>query len=100
MPRVFNYKTYNFVDKDPVVDLLRTIIKETGMSYKEIADKSGVSQGTLMRWFYGDVRRPQHATIMAVTRAMGYDMKMTRVVGPRLVVDNGVASKAAQRRKK
>ena len=37
------YKTYLFKDKDPVVDLLRTIVKETGMSYKEIADKSGVS---------------------------------------------------------
>ena len=86
------YKTYLFKDKDPVVDLLRTIVKETGMSYKEIADKSGVSHATIMNWFYGDVKRPQHATVMAVVRALGYDMKMTRVASqskPQLVINNG-----------
>ncbi len=101
MPRVFHYKTYNFVDKDPIVDLLRTIVNDTGMSYKEIADKSGVSQTTLSKWFYGDVKRPQHATVMAVMRAMGYDMKLVRMVQkPQLVVNNGVASKTTKRRAK
>ena len=79
------YKSYLFKDKDPVVDLLRTIVKETGMSYQEIADASGVSKHTIMNWFYGDVKRPQHATVMAVVRAMGYDMRMTKVVAKRKI---------------
>jgi transcriptional regulator with XRE-family HTH domain len=72
------YKTYNFVDKDPVIDTLRTAVQRSGQSLEQIADASGVSIGTLNGWFLGKTRRPQHATIMAVTRAIGYDWRLIK----------------------
>jgi transcriptional regulator with XRE-family HTH domain len=64
------YKSYNFVDKDPVIDWMRGIVK--GMKYSEIMARSGVSSSTLHNWFEGNTKRPQYATVMAVTRALGY----------------------------
>ncbi len=66
------YKSYNFVDKDPVIDKMRTIIKKEGLTNAEIHSKSGVSENTLYNWFDGKTRRPQYATVMAVVRSMGY----------------------------
>lgn len=92
------YKTYLFKDKDPVIDMLRTAMQKEGMSFKDIADISGVSKNTLANWFYGDVKRPQHATVTAVARALGYDFRLVQVASeskpvPRLVVSNGTTKK-------
>lgn len=85
------YKTYLFKDKDPVIDLLRTVVKDTGIEFSEIAERSGVSHQTIARWFYGDTKRPQHASVAAVARALGYDFRLTPILQekPKLVVDNG-----------
>jgi transcriptional regulator with XRE-family HTH domain len=73
------YKSYMFKDKDPVIDQLRTAIGDSGMDYPEVAERSDVSVSTLYNWFYGMTKRPQHATVMAVTRAIGYDWRLVRV---------------------
>lgn len=74
MPRGFiKYTTYSFTDKDPVIDVLRTMKRDTQMSDGEIADKSGVSTGTIKNWFGGKTKRPQFATVAAAANAMGYD---------------------------
>lgn len=65
------YKTYNFKDKDPVIDQLRTIVEDSKLSHKDIQDAAGTSQSLLYNWFYGGVRRPQSATIEAIGRACG-----------------------------
>ena len=78
------YKTYSFTDKDPVIDELATAISDTGLSYDDVSDRSDVSRTTLNNWFYGKTKRPQHATIMAVTRAIGFDWKLVKV-GPTTV---------------
>lgn len=72
------YKTYSFRNKDPVIDELRTVVKDAGASYSGIAEASGVSSGTIYNWFHGATRRPQHASIMAVARAMGYDYELVK----------------------
>lgn len=69
---VSQYLTYNFVDKDPVIDELRTRIADAGLSWQEIKAKSGVSVGTMRGWFTKNTRRPQSATVEAVGRAIGY----------------------------
>jgi DNA-binding phage protein len=76
------YKSYNFVDKDPVIDLLRMIIADQHLSYGKISDLSGVSEYTLRGWFDGKTRRPQFATVAAVMGALGYRMTLERVQGP------------------
>lgn len=74
------YKTYSFTTKDPVIDKLRTRAKDIGMSNKQINEKSNVSVACLAGWFGGKTRRPQHATIVAVARAMGgsYDLRFPK----------------------
>jgi DNA-binding phage protein len=66
------YTSYNFVDKDPVIDRMRTLVKREGLSYGEISGKSGVASSTMHSWFDGKTKRPQYATVMAVVHALGY----------------------------
>lgn len=65
------YNTYSFRDKDPVIDHLRTAVQKSKMSYDDIAEKSGVSVGTLLAWFEGKTKSPQFKTAIAVARAIG-----------------------------
>ena len=65
------YKSYMFKNKDPIIDSIRTIVQDSGLSYTAISGLSGVSTGTLYNWFQGETRRPQFASINAVGRACG-----------------------------
>ncbi len=68
------YKSYNFRDKDPIIDKMRTVVQDSGRSYLEIHELSGVSTGTLWNWFNGKTRRPQFAALNAVARALGHEL--------------------------
>lgn len=71
------YRTYNFIDKDPIIDQTRTVLQSTLGAEKFIgraARLSGVSNSTLRNWFEGDTRRPQYATVAAVLSSVGYDL--------------------------
>lgn len=74
----FTYRSYNFVDKDPVIDRVRTLVQKEGLSYAEIGTISGVSSTTLHNWFDGETRKPQYATIAAVTGSLGYKQKFVK----------------------
>lgn len=80
------YKSYNFVDKDPIIDELRTMIQATEISYKEIERRSGVATATLNAWFKGRTKRPQAATVRAVARCMGADLTLVVWQEPAAVV--------------
>lgn len=86
------YKTYSFKEKDPCIDELRTIIADEEVSYAEINQMSGVTTSTLYNWFSGPTKRPQHATVMAVARALGYDYKLVKVKGKLKLVKGGKAA--------
>jgi DNA-binding phage protein len=73
------YRSYSFLTKDPIIDQVRTIVQDEGETYVKIHEMSGVATTTLYNWFNGETRRPQFASIMAVVRALGYDMQLTRV---------------------
>ena len=79
MTRLFGYKTYNFTDKDPVIDELRTRLVARKATIKQLALESGVSPGTIRKWFYGETRRPTHCAVAAVAKALGFDYRLTRV---------------------
>lgn len=72
------YKSYNFKDKDPIIDRLRTAIRDEGVSWGDIHETSGVSVTTLNNWFNGDTLRPRFATVMAVFRSIGYDLQIVK----------------------
>lgn len=65
------YKSYNFTDKDPIIDYARTAIAKSGRSMNAIANASEVSRTTLDGWFRRRVRRPQFATVAAVLLEVG-----------------------------
>ena len=72
------YTTYSFKDKDPVIDEVRTLVKDSGLSYKQIEAECRVSRTTLRGWFHGKIRKPQSATIEAVGRACGFKRKWVK----------------------
>ena len=76
--KLYGYKTYNFVDKDPVIDELRSVLRKKETTIQQLAYDSGVSKNTLSNWFHGETKRPQHATVLAVARAMGYDYRLVK----------------------
>lgn len=78
--RVNVYRTYQFVDKDPVIDQIKTMLEDNGLLQKQkiVHELSGVSQSTLHNWFKGGTKRPQHATIAAVSSSLGYEMEFRK----------------------
>lgn len=75
------YTSYNFRDKDPAIDRLRTLIKREGLSYSEVSRLSGVSVQTFYNWFEGATRKPQYCTVMAVVLALGYRASFVKMSG-------------------
>jgi transcriptional regulator with XRE-family HTH domain len=83
----YSYKSYSFVDKDPMIDYIRTIIHESGETLTKISENSGVGQQTISKWLYGETMQPRAASINAVLRALGYKLeivtfKYTQVIKP------------------
>jgi transcriptional regulator with XRE-family HTH domain len=74
MTKGFTYKSYSFIDKDPIIDEVRTIVQMSGATYKKIEEDSGVTSATLRAWFQGKTRKPQAATLNAVARALGFKL--------------------------
>jgi hypothetical protein len=72
----FTYKSYNFVDKDPMIDQVRTVILDTHQTYRQISENSGVAENTLKNWLDGSTRKPQAASFNAVLRACGYKLSI------------------------
>ena len=78
MARLFSYPTYSFIEKDPIIDLLHTQLTRKHITIKDLALSSGVSPGTIRNWFYGETKRPSHATVKAVAIALGFTYTLTR----------------------
>jgi DNA-binding phage protein len=73
------YKSYNWKDRDPVFDQLRTIISDSGMSYKQIHEESGVSLTTLYRHFTQcSSIRTRHDVVAAIASAAGFDFVLQK----------------------
>lgn len=71
------YRTYNWVKKNPVIDKVRTILQDEDLYAKKkramLHRLTGVSVSTYDGWFEGDTRDPKHTTIAATITALGYE---------------------------
>jgi len=77
IPSTPNYFKYQWIDKDPDMELIVGIIGETGMSPEDIENETAalghkVSRFTIIGWLYGNVRRPQNYTMTIVALACGW----------------------------
>ncbi len=70
------YRTYSFKDKDPIIDKLRTLVEDSGRSYKAISLGTGVSTTAMYNWFHGDTKRPQYASANAVARYFRHEFRL------------------------
>lgn len=68
-------KTYNFVDRDPAMDIERTIIQRSGKSFQEIKEAGGATPTTLKNHTNGKTKRPIFTTLAATVRACGHDIQ-------------------------
>lgn len=69
---------YRWRDKDPIIDLIHTLIDDSGEKVKSIAEKSGVSPGTIHNWIGGKTKKPQAVTVKHVLHAIGYDLAVQK----------------------
>jgi hypothetical protein len=74
------FRTYSYVDKNPVIDKVRTIMQDEGLfDQLTIASEiSNVGRATMANWFHGPTRNPQHHTVAAVITAMGYEEQFVK----------------------
>jgi transcriptional regulator with XRE-family HTH domain len=72
--------SYLFKEKHPLIDVLRTHIQDEKVTYQEIHQKTGVSVGTLVRWFDGTTRRPQATTLNQVANYFGLELNWKNIV--------------------
>lgn len=73
MAKVTIYRNYQFIDKDPIIDALRTVVKsDEKLNNHKASQITGVAAGTLDNWFNGPTRCPQNATATQVAAALGY----------------------------
>src|SRR5579862_2611174 len=68
---ISTYSSYNFVDQDPVVDVMRTILHDEGVNLQQAEVASRVRANTIKNWLNGETKKPQFATLNAVARAFG-----------------------------
>jgi hypothetical protein len=79
------YRSYVFKDKDPAIDVLRTLVEQhyghrvTGSDLSNIMEEGGPHQSTMRAWFFGKTKRPTNPTIEAAGRAMGYERVWKRM---------------------
>lgn len=73
---------YRFIDKDPVIDVIRTEVQRQGNMSKgqlqRLSLDSGVSVQTLHNWFNGDTRRPLSLSTRFVLEALNVKVMYQR----------------------
>ena len=69
------YRTYRYIEKNPVIDRIRTIVQDEGLytNLTALHEISGVSTAALDGWFHGSTKNPMHGTICAVLTSLGYE---------------------------
>lgn len=70
------YPAYLFHDHDPVLDVVDTVIKQSGDKLSLIAVRANVTYTTLTNWRDRKTKRPQWATVAAVVKAAGADIQI------------------------
>ena len=71
-------RSYNFVDKDPEIDVFRTLYQKQRIRESDLAILAGLSVSCVKNLFGGKTSRPQHATFGKLAGAMGASYKLTQ----------------------
>lgn len=64
-------RSYNFIDKDPECDVMRSEYQKLHIRESDLAVLAGLSVTTVKKMFGGETRRPLHSTFAKLAGAMG-----------------------------
>lgn len=64
-------KDYRLIDKDPVIDLVRTGLQVSGRKIEDVAELAFVRPDTIKRWLFGETKRPWNITVDCVLSVLG-----------------------------
>src|SRR5262245_17705498 len=70
--------SYNQVDKDPQIDVWRTIYQKEHIKEDDLAALAGLSTSTVKNMFGGKTRRPQFITYQKLASATGHKYVLHR----------------------
>jgi hypothetical protein len=70
-------RTYRYIDKNPVIDVMRTALQDVGIGVEKkklriAAEITGISHSCLEALFHGITRNPQHRTVAGLMTGIGY----------------------------
>ena len=97
MANIRIYRTYSYLEKNPVIDRCRTLVQDEGLFDRlgELAQISTISRQTLVKWFHGDTRNPQHATVAALITSLGYTEEFVKAGKTKLDIEAELKKAAA-----
>jgi hypothetical protein len=84
-PRVVNQERvhtktdqkYRFMDKDPMIDQVLSLVDQSGRSDTAIAHEAFIAPSTIKGW-RTKTKRPQRVTLEFVLRVLGYKFEIVR----------------------
>lgn len=71
-------RSYNFVDKDPEIDVFRTLYQKQRIKESDLAVLAGLATSTVKNLFGGKTRRPLHVTYGKLAGAMGASYQLVQ----------------------
>lgn len=83
---IVTYKSYNFVDKDPALYVVKTVVESSGLSLKQVHEAGGATPTTMYRWFNGEGRTCRHDAMAATIRACKGEMVVIMRDGTQLPI--------------
>lgn len=81
IPFTKNWSEYRWRDHSPVLDLIDTLIEDSGLPDEEVARRGLVSVGTIKRWRRRQVKRPLESCVTGVLRGLGYEVGVRKIGG-------------------
>jgi transcriptional regulator with XRE-family HTH domain len=96
-------RSYNFIDRDPEIDVFRTAWQEEGISLSQLAVLAGLGNSTVNNMLgnkpKNPTRRPAHSTFGKMAGAMGYGYALSRAGRDKPNYQAEIPLAVAQRRK-
>ena len=91
------YDTYRFIDKDPVIDEMRTAWRDSGMKVSTVARIANMASATPNSWFGGKTKRPQNASICAFMGALGFEHRWIKTTRMKAIAYRSAKKKQKQK---
>lgn len=71
-------KTIEKTRADLFIELVGFLQRKSNEQLKQIAEEAGVVAQTLHNWAYGETFNPHLNTIIKVSKAMGYEIRLSK----------------------